>query len=37
VSVEAESDELSNAIFELMSSAIVFSLGRIHTFVIDRH
>ena len=37
VSVEVETDELSNAILELLSSSIIISVGRNHTFVIDRH
>ena len=36
VSVTADDDELSNAIAELLGGAVVFSLGRTHTFLIDR-
>jgi prepilin-type N-terminal cleavage/methylation domain-containing protein len=36
VSVTADDDELSNAIAELLGGAVVFTLGRTHTFLIDR-
>lgn len=36
VAVTADTDELSNAIVELLGGAILFSVGRRHTFVIDR-
>ncbi|MDX1495307.1 MAG: hypothetical protein R3253_14670 [Longimicrobiales bacterium] len=36
VSVTADTDELSNAIVELLGGAILYSVGRKHTFVIDR-
>ncbi|MEM7413850.1 MAG: type II secretion system protein [Gemmatimonadota bacterium] len=36
VSVTADRDELSNAIVELLGSALVFSAGNTHSVVIDR-
>lgn len=36
VAVTADTDELSNAIVELLGGGILFSVGRRHTFVIDR-
>ena len=37
VAVEAETDELSNAVLQLLGGSIVFSLGRRHTVIIDRN
>ena len=36
VAVQVDSDELSNAVLDLLGSTIVFSLGRRHTVLIDR-
>lgn len=36
VAVTADTDELSNAILELLGGGIIYSVGRKHTFVIDR-
>lgn len=36
VAVTAETDELSNAIVELLGGSLIFSSGRKHTVVIDR-
>lgn len=36
VSVTADQDDLSNAISEFYGGAIVFSVGRTHTIIIDR-
>ncbi len=37
VAVELDEDELSNAVLDLFGGSIVFSLGRRHTFLIDRN
>jgi len=36
VSVLVETDDLSNAVIELLGGSLVFSLGRRHTVIIDR-
>lgn len=36
VAVVIESEDLSNAVVELLGSSIVYSVGRKHTFIIDR-
>jgi prepilin-type N-terminal cleavage/methylation domain-containing protein len=36
VAVELDTDELSNAVLDLLGGTIVFSLGRRHTVLIDR-
>ncbi len=36
VTVVSETDELSNAIHELLSGSIIASAGLVHTFLIDR-
>jgi prepilin-type N-terminal cleavage/methylation domain-containing protein len=37
VAVEVETDELSNAVLQLLGGSVVFSLGRRHTVIIDRN
>lgn len=36
VAVVIESEELSNAVLELLGGSILYSVGRKHTFIIDR-
>ena len=36
IAVELDSDELSNAVVDLLGGTIIFSLGRRHTVLIDR-
>ena len=36
VTVVADTDELSNAIVAMLSGSIIWSIGRSHTFIIDR-
>ena len=36
VTVVIDTDELSNAVIELLGGSIVWSVGRSHTFIIDR-
>jgi prepilin-type N-terminal cleavage/methylation domain-containing protein len=36
VAVVIETDELSNAVVELLGNSILYSVGRKHTFIIDR-